>query len=97
MAFDGHVIVLYGLLWQNLNLIGLVSSFLAVINLTSFGLVSLNFKKYVKKHLKGHSKLSKKAFSILLEHLYNFLKIVQRRWKMNEISGKTSIVAHFIN
>ena len=31
--------VLYGLLWQNIDLIGLVSSFLAVIDPNSFGLV----------------------------------------------------------
>ena len=29
----------YGLLWQNIDLIGLVSSFLAVIDPNSFGLV----------------------------------------------------------
>ena len=34
-------IVVYGLLWQNVDLIGLVSSFLAVIDPNSFGLVSL--------------------------------------------------------
>ena len=36
--------VFYGLLWQNIDLIGLVSSFLAVIDPNSFGLVLRNVK-----------------------------------------------------
>ena len=39
MAFYGHIIVFYGLSWQNIDLIGLVPSFLAVIDPNSFGLV----------------------------------------------------------
>ena len=39
MAFYGHFIAFYGLLWQNIDLIGLLSSFLAVIDPNSFGLV----------------------------------------------------------
>ena len=39
MAFYGHNIVLYGLSWQNIDLNGLVSSFLAVIDPNSFSLV----------------------------------------------------------
>ena len=37
MAFFGYIIVFYGLSWQNIDLIGLVSSFLAVIHSNSFG------------------------------------------------------------
>ena len=39
MAFFGYIIVFYGLSWQNIDLIGLVSSFLAVIDPNSFVLV----------------------------------------------------------
>ena len=41
MVFYGHIIVFYGRSWQNIDLIGLVSSFLAVIDPNSFGLVLL--------------------------------------------------------
>ena len=34
---NGHIIVFNGLSWQNIDLIGLVSSFLAVIHSNSFG------------------------------------------------------------
>ena len=39
MALYGHFTVFYGLSWQNIDLIGLVSSFLAVIDPNIFGLV----------------------------------------------------------
>ena len=39
MVFYGHFIVFYSLSWQNVDLIGLVLSFLAVIDPNSFGLV----------------------------------------------------------
>ena len=39
MVLYGHIIVFYGRSWQNVDLIGLVSSFLAVIDPNSFGLV----------------------------------------------------------
>ena len=42
MAFYGHITVFNGLSWQNIDLIGLVSSFLKVIDPNSFGLVSCN-------------------------------------------------------
>ena len=48
MAIYGDFIVFYGLLWQNIDLIGLVSSFLAAINPKSFGLVLMPlFNHYV--------------------------------------------------
>ena len=48
MAFYGHFIRLYGLSWQSIDLIGLASSFLAVIDPNSFGLVieKLNQNNY---------------------------------------------------
>ena len=39
MVLCGRFIVFNGLLWQNIDLIGLVSFFLAVIDPNSFGLV----------------------------------------------------------
>ena len=39
MVLYGHIIVFYGRSWQNIDLIGLISSFLAVIDPNSFGLV----------------------------------------------------------
>ena len=39
MAFYGHFIVFYGHSWQNIDLIELVSSFLAVIDPNLFGLI----------------------------------------------------------
>ena len=45
MAFYGHIIVFYGLSMQNIELIGLVSSFLAVIDPNSFGLVLIKLAK----------------------------------------------------
>ena len=39
MAFYGRFVVVYGLLWQNIDLIGIVLSFLAVIDPNSFDLV----------------------------------------------------------
>ena len=40
MAFYGHITVFHGLSWQNVDLIGLVSSCLAVIDPILFGLVT---------------------------------------------------------
>ena len=42
MAFFGLTWPFYVLLWQNINLIGLLSSFLAIIDPNSFGLVISN-------------------------------------------------------
>ena len=44
MVLNGLFMAFY-LLWQNIVLIGLASSFLAVIDPNSFGLVNLNFEK----------------------------------------------------
>ena len=54
MAFYGliwpfmatYVIVFYGLSWQNIDLSGLVLSFLAVIDPNSFGLVLFKISKF---------------------------------------------------
>ena len=58
MAFDGLVWPFYGLiwplygfLWQNIDLIGLVWSFLAVINPNSFGLVVKDFEDWCWFHV----------------------------------------------
>ena len=53
MVFYGLVCLVWpfdGLLWQNINLIGLESSYLAVIDPNSFGLVFLNLdhKSFLK-------------------------------------------------
>ena len=68
MAFYGHITVFCGLSWPNIDLIGLVSSFLAVIDPNSFGLVSIE----ITIHWDSLVKISDKLLggSLLIFHLY---------------------------
>jgi len=51
VTFYGVLLLFYGLLWQNIDLIELVSSFLEVIDPNSFGLAGIMSKKRSKKCL----------------------------------------------
>ena len=81
MVFYGHIIVFYGRSWQNIDLIGLVSSFLAVID-HSFGLVfALSCSTKFKFHEQGH-----------FEPFFQALDL--HRWAFNAFAAAVAI-AHF--
>ena len=69
MVLYGHLIVCYGLSWQNIYSIGLVSYFLAVIDPNAFGLVLV--KIYV---IAARIKPDKRALNIL-RHNWCLVKV----------------------